>query len=83
MARPSKNPFNSTTLTIGGMTAALGTLVYTGMVRGRGWKPTHVGAGVALVALSLWHASQQAKYARLAGAKAAKGKTGQARAAAR
>jgi len=65
MAKQSKNPLNNTTLTIGGMAVALGTLLYTGFVRGPGWKRMHIGAGVALTGLSLWHASQQAKYARL------------------
>ncbi len=66
MAKRSKNPLNNTTLTIGGMVAAMSTLLYTGLVRGKGWKTTHLGAGAALIGLSLWHASQQAKYARLA-----------------
>ncbi len=65
MRKKSNNPLNNTTLTIGGMVIALGTLLYTGFVRGPGWKRTHIGAGVALTGLSLWHASQQAKYARL------------------
>jgi len=65
MAKKNLNPLNNTTLTIGGMAIALGTLLYTGFVRGPGWKRTHIGAGVALTGLSFWHASQQAKYARL------------------
>ncbi|NVK18481.1 MAG: hypothetical protein HWE30_07305 [Methylocystaceae bacterium] len=63
--KQSRNPLNSTSVTIAGMAIALGTLLYTGFVRGPGWKKTHIGAGIALTGLSLWHASQQAKYARL------------------
>jgi hypothetical protein len=38
-----------------GMGASLGTLVYTGFKRGKGYMKTHTWAGMALLGFTLWH----------------------------
>lgn len=38
-----------------GMTASLGSLVVTGLMRGRGAKALHIWSGIALMGFSWWH----------------------------
>ncbi len=66
----AKAGIDTGTLTVGGLSVAIGTLLYTGFMRPGGWKKLHVGAGLALTGLALWHASQQATHRRKALVKA-------------
>lgn len=38
-----------------GMTAAMGALMATGLMRGRGARVFHIWSGLALIGLSVWH----------------------------
>lgn len=70
MSTAEKKTFDTDALTVGGLSIAIGTLLYTGFIRPKGWKPLHIGAGIALTGLALWHATQQATHRRKALVKA-------------
>jgi hypothetical protein len=38
-----------------GMSVSLGSLVVTGLMRGRGARTIHIWSGLALVGFSVWH----------------------------
>ncbi|GEM_PF-1012980 len=38
-----------------GMSLSMGTLIATGLMRGRGAKTLHIWSGMALVGFSVWH----------------------------
>jgi len=38
-----------------GMTLSMGSLIVTGMMKGRGAKTLHIWSGIALVGFSFWH----------------------------